>query len=199
VLFGNFSAMEMPFGLWTRVGPRKHVLDGVHIVATWRIRLNRPCAVFLSNYFDHTCYWYVTGVYCAETHWNEGRSGATVLLVVVVVVLCWRPACWRPSWRPVFTAMSMYSSSRLVITASITHHSRRLASPDDRIPHPTTQVTVTALSFLPLSAARSSATHLLPAAAASPLDHLNVQLSPHFSLVLCSTLCANFLSSLGLN
>jgi len=24
--------IEMPFGLWTRVGPRKHVLDGVQIV-----------------------------------------------------------------------------------------------------------------------------------------------------------------------
>ena len=24
---------EMPFGIWTRVGPRKHVLHGVHISA----------------------------------------------------------------------------------------------------------------------------------------------------------------------
>jgi len=36
--------IEMPFGIWTRVGPRKHVLGGVHIGATWRIPLNRPCA-----------------------------------------------------------------------------------------------------------------------------------------------------------
>jgi len=35
--------IEMPFGKWTQVGPRKHVLDGVHIGATWQIRLNRPC------------------------------------------------------------------------------------------------------------------------------------------------------------
>jgi len=34
--------IEMPFGMWTRVGPRKHVLDGVHIVSTWLIRLGRP-------------------------------------------------------------------------------------------------------------------------------------------------------------
>jgi len=34
------EAVEMSFGLWTRVGPRKHVLDRVHIGATWRIRLN---------------------------------------------------------------------------------------------------------------------------------------------------------------
>jgi len=26
--------IEMLFGVWTRVGPRKHVLDGVHIDAT---------------------------------------------------------------------------------------------------------------------------------------------------------------------
>jgi len=36
--------MEMPFGVWTRVGPDKHVLDGVRIGATWLIRLNRLCA-----------------------------------------------------------------------------------------------------------------------------------------------------------
>jgi len=36
--------IEMPFGLWTRVGMYKHVLHGVHIGATWRIRLNRPCS-----------------------------------------------------------------------------------------------------------------------------------------------------------
>ena len=27
--------IEMPFGLWTRVGPRKHALDEVHNGATW--------------------------------------------------------------------------------------------------------------------------------------------------------------------
>jgi len=53
--------IEMPFRLWTREGLRKHVLDGVHSGATWRIRLNRPCAAamwsFLSNYFDHLLLW----------------------------------------------------------------------------------------------------------------------------------------------
>ena len=36
--------IKMPFGLWTRVGPSKHVLgiDGVHTGTTWRIPLNRP-------------------------------------------------------------------------------------------------------------------------------------------------------------
>jgi len=36
--------IEMSFGLWTRVRPRKHVLHGVHTCATWRIRLIRPCS-----------------------------------------------------------------------------------------------------------------------------------------------------------
>ena len=46
-----------PFGLWTRVSRRKHLLHGGHIGATWRIQLNRPCAAamrpYMSNYFDH--------------------------------------------------------------------------------------------------------------------------------------------------
>jgi len=36
--------IEMPFGLWTRVSSRVHVLSGVHTGATWRIPLYRPCA-----------------------------------------------------------------------------------------------------------------------------------------------------------
>jgi len=51
--------VALPFEVRTQVGPRKHALDGVHIGATWRIRLNRPCAAavsmrpFLWNYFGH--------------------------------------------------------------------------------------------------------------------------------------------------
>jgi len=36
--------IEMPFGLWTRVGPKKHE---VHTGGTWRIPLNRPCAAVM--------------------------------------------------------------------------------------------------------------------------------------------------------
>jgi len=43
--------------LWTRACTRKHVLDGMHIGTTWRIRLNPSMcgsdAAFLWNYFDH--------------------------------------------------------------------------------------------------------------------------------------------------
>jgi len=28
--------IEMPLGLWARIGPRKHVLGGVYTGATWR-------------------------------------------------------------------------------------------------------------------------------------------------------------------
>ena len=36
--------IDMPFAAWARVGPKKHVLGGVHTVATWRILLDRPYA-----------------------------------------------------------------------------------------------------------------------------------------------------------
>ena len=59
--------IEMLFGMWIRVGPRKRAFDGVHIGATWRIRLSGPCGALmqpLSNYFDqltvicvHACRW----------------------------------------------------------------------------------------------------------------------------------------------
>jgi len=39
--------IEMQFGLWTCVGPRKHYLMGMHIGATWPIRLNRPRAAVM--------------------------------------------------------------------------------------------------------------------------------------------------------
>ena len=49
--------IEMPFGVWTRVGPRKHVLGGG---AQWRnlantiepVDVRQRCGL-LSNYFDH--------------------------------------------------------------------------------------------------------------------------------------------------
>jgi len=37
--------IEMPFGLWTRMGRKKHVLGAMHTGATWQIPLNRPCEV----------------------------------------------------------------------------------------------------------------------------------------------------------
>jgi len=38
--------IELPFGILTRLGPVKQVLDGggVHIGATWRINVNSTCA-----------------------------------------------------------------------------------------------------------------------------------------------------------
>jgi len=44
------EAIKMPFGLWTQVGRRKHVLCGGHIGATWRIWVNWPCAAVMRLY-----------------------------------------------------------------------------------------------------------------------------------------------------
>ena len=51
--------IKMPFGLRIHVGPRNHVLGGVHTGATWRIPLNHPCvaAMWPSCQFTlATCY-----------------------------------------------------------------------------------------------------------------------------------------------
>jgi len=44
--------IEMPFGKWTWVGPRKHVSHhiGVHIGATWYTQLNHPCVAAMQPY-----------------------------------------------------------------------------------------------------------------------------------------------------
>jgi len=61
------APIEIPFGLWARMGRRNHVLDGgaegrchgnhfwlsiygMHVGATWRMRLNRPCAAAMRPY-----------------------------------------------------------------------------------------------------------------------------------------------------
>jgi len=52
--------IEIPFGLWTLVDTRKHVLHGVHIGATWRRQLNRPCAAAMQPFCQSTlttCYY----------------------------------------------------------------------------------------------------------------------------------------------
>jgi len=53
--------IEMPFGLRIRVGPRKHVVGGVHTVAAWRIPLNRSRAAAMRPFCQitlTTCYYY---------------------------------------------------------------------------------------------------------------------------------------------
>jgi len=44
--------IEMLFGLWTQVGPRKHVLGRVHTDATCLIPVNRPCAAAMRPYVE---------------------------------------------------------------------------------------------------------------------------------------------------
>jgi len=53
------ESIEMLFGLWTRVGPRRRVLGGVHAGTIWRIPLNRPRAAALRSFCQitlTTCY-----------------------------------------------------------------------------------------------------------------------------------------------
>ena len=50
--------IDTPFGgqRQTRVGPRKHVLDGVHSGTSWLIRLSDRARLrcgLMSNYLDH--------------------------------------------------------------------------------------------------------------------------------------------------
>jgi len=48
--------MEMAFGMWTKVGPRKHVLDGAHwrhLAITIEPFMCSSDAAFLSNFFDY--------------------------------------------------------------------------------------------------------------------------------------------------
>jgi len=45
----KFELIEMLFGMWTWVGPRKHIFHGVPCT-TWRIRLNHPCAAAMWPY-----------------------------------------------------------------------------------------------------------------------------------------------------
>jgi len=51
---------EMPFGVWTLVGPKKHVLDGGahwhHLANTIEPSMCGGDVAFLSNYFDHLFY-----------------------------------------------------------------------------------------------------------------------------------------------
>ena len=46
--------IEMPFGSWTCVCQRRHVLGGLHIGATWWIPLNRPCAAVMRPFCQIT-------------------------------------------------------------------------------------------------------------------------------------------------
>jgi len=41
------KSIELLFRLWSRVGPRKHVIGGVQTDATWRLPLNYPCAAVM--------------------------------------------------------------------------------------------------------------------------------------------------------
>jgi len=42
--------IDIQYGMLSWVGPGNHVLDGVHIGATWWIRLNHLCVAAMRSY-----------------------------------------------------------------------------------------------------------------------------------------------------
>jgi len=46
--------IEMPLWMMSEVNSRKHVLDRVHIGATWQIRLNHPCVAAMQPFCQIT-------------------------------------------------------------------------------------------------------------------------------------------------
>jgi len=78
---------ETPFGMWIRVGPRKHVLDGSehwrHLANTTEPSLCGGYATFLSNYFDHLL---------LRNAYVSLRSDRSLGVPVTNACLCW---LWR--------------------------------------------------------------------------------------------------------
>ena len=74
---------EIPFGLCTRLEPRKHVLDGLHTGATWTVHLRRRCGL-MSNYFDHLFYLISVGVGA----WDVSRSNSHTLYYTDMTSSC---------------------------------------------------------------------------------------------------------------
>ena len=75
--------IEMPFWLWTQMGPRKHILGGVHTVATWQIPLNHPCVAAMRSFCQitlttcyTTCCWRhleIRQIWELMQHWKKWR------------------------------------------------------------------------------------------------------------------------------
>jgi len=78
---GQYSESDSAGGAPVRCGRRLAVLDGMHIHATWRIRLNRPCAAAMRpyvNYFQNL----LQGVYkSSQTNFQaiSGRFSGEIL------------------------------------------------------------------------------------------------------------------------
>jgi len=49
---GKRAVKRLWYGVVGGTIPMNHVLDGVHIGATWRIRLNRPCVAVMQPYVN---------------------------------------------------------------------------------------------------------------------------------------------------
>ena len=70
--------IDVQFGMLSQLGPWNHVLDGVHINATWRIRLNRPCMQALCQVTLTSCYVLLLFASCLNNCaycWNDDDDG----------------------------------------------------------------------------------------------------------------------------
>jgi len=68
------ESIEIPFGLWTRVSPRKHVLGGMQTVATWRILLNRRYAAAMRP--------------VAKLRWPLVVI-IIIIIIIIIITICW--------------------------------------------------------------------------------------------------------------
>jgi len=100
--------IEMPFGLWNQIGPRKHVLGAVRTGATRQIPLNRPCAEvmqpFVKLLWPHVSFIAVAELSYKQTlennQWTNG-SNPTLLMEVWRIMLHRKQtnvASAYPSW-----------------------------------------------------------------------------------------------------
>ena len=81
----------MPFGMWTRVGPRKHVLDERahwrHLANTIEPSMCGGDAAFLSNYFNHSLVLSLSLYY--STQWTAEGSVFLAPSVCVFFLCVW--------------------------------------------------------------------------------------------------------------
>ena len=111
----------------TCAGPTNHVLGKVHISASWRIRLNDPCAASMrtvnaSNYFDRLFFfWFVEFVPSVLWRcWLGGRKGIRPVKTewwVLAWLSVWSEVhtCTWPSWCHCHSLSLASAKSRLVL------------------------------------------------------------------------------------
>ena len=87
------AKMAEPIEMLSWVGPRIHILDGVHISDTWQIRLNCPCAAAMRSFCQITsntcCLFLLTIILCTKsTHlWQRYYTSTTDVSLWVYIIV----------------------------------------------------------------------------------------------------------------